>query len=98
MSLLQTTKAATKTTIPFDGNPLRNPFAKALMSEVPSDMYTPRNVWTMGANGTIAFQPWLWRFCSACALNRLVEYYNHVNVGDGFRGYKRRERERKGTM
>lgn len=75
--LLHTKDAITKTTIPFKGDQLRNnPFATALLAEVPDERYKQANVWRTKADGSIEFAEWLWRVGTVRAINRFAANYD----------------------
>lgn len=75
--LLHSKEGVSATIIPFTGDRLRNnPFATALLANVPDDRYKPDNVWRVKANGEIEFAEWLWRVGTAPAMNRFAHNYS----------------------
>jgi len=75
--LLHSEEGVSATIIPFTGDRLKNnPFATALLADVPDDRYKPDNVWRVKANGEIEFAEWLWRVGTAPAMNRFAHNYS----------------------
>lgn len=72
-------RARSKTTIPFDGATMNNPYAAALTHQVPLNLYVPNNVFHRDAQRNVVFEPWLWRLGTTPAMNAYAKHYNTIN-------------------
>jgi hypothetical protein len=70
-------------TLPFNSDdPANNPYALALKSPVPLDIYAREAVWwhAATAHGNVAFHPWLFRLGFTKAINVYATAYNKINT------------------
>lgn len=81
--LLENERVATRSLLPMGGDEPDNPYAEALLVDVPGDLYQPENVWSRHGQ-RIEFQPWLWRLGTTKAINCYAKQYAQRHGPDSF--------------